>query len=245
MVPLGPVGLFGGGLSHPTRHRRGTRPPQERHGPGRSPVEARRYAGAMTDGPAPTPPAPHRTAGPSASFVGVTASLSLVVGVVRRLSATPRYQLAANTGGGVIDRLPDDPVGPRADAPTGPCVDDVCNYLHPRQRLAGGADAGGAGRSSAPTSDIGGENRSDVIMLVHTDPRLQKAIDPVVPAGPVGEHPRARRGQDQLGVRGRLEGGGAATRRRRPSRSSAGSRSTMSLYVDLAGSRASSRRWAA
>ena len=57
----------------------------------------------------------------------------------------------------------------------GPCVDQACNYLllgsdsraglSPEQQEQFGTD-----------ESIGGANRADTIMLVHTDPRLKKAI---------------------------------------------------------------------
>ena len=50
-------------------------------------------------------------------------------------------------------------------------------------------------------SDIGGTSRADTIMLVHTDPNLQKAIVAVVPARSLGRHPRPRDEQDQHRVR--------------------------------------------
>ena len=81
---------------------------------------------------------------------------------------------------------------------SGPCANDVCNYLllgsdsraglDASQQTAFGTNADSRGPATTPTS----------IMLVHTDPKLQKAIIAVVPPRPVGEHPGPRRGQDQL-----------------------------------------------
>ena len=57
----------------------------------------------------------------------------------------------------------------------GPCVEDVCNYL-----LLGSDSRAGAGSTGFANSERnaqpGAGYNSDVIMLVHTDPNLQKAI---------------------------------------------------------------------
>jgi LCP family protein required for cell wall assembly len=105
-------------------------------------------------------------------LVGITASLSLVVAAVSAYAYVGYLQ--ANGG---ITRIPNSPV-PSGSAPQhdfGPCVDNVCNYLilgsdsreglTPQEQVQFGTNA-----------DIGGSQRSDVIMLVHTDPKLQKAI---------------------------------------------------------------------
>jgi anionic cell wall polymer biosynthesis LytR-Cps2A-Psr (LCP) family protein len=105
------------------------------------------------------------------TLVGVTASLALLVGLVtagltirwiqlRGAGVDVRFRTAAPSG---------------ATAPTGPCADEACNYLllgsdsraglSPEQQERFGTDA-----------SLGGEHRADTIMLVHTDPRLQKAI---------------------------------------------------------------------
>lgn len=64
---------------------------------------------------------------------------------------------------------------PEAEGPVGPCVDDVCNYLilgsdsrrglTPEEQERFGTDR-----------QIGGVNRADTIMLVHTDPTRSKAV---------------------------------------------------------------------
>jgi LCP family protein required for cell wall assembly len=104
-------------------------------------------------------------------IVAVTASLSLVVGVVGAASAVRWVQLRGD--GVVAGYTPKEPSG--APVPTGGCVDRPCNYLL----------LGSDSRAGLPTDqqqqfgtnkDIGGSNRADTIMLVHTDPALQKAI---------------------------------------------------------------------
>jgi len=105
------------------------------------------------------------------TLVGVTASLALLVGLVtagltvrwvqlRDIGTDPRFHVVAPSG---------------TPVPTGPCADQACNYLllgsdsraglSPEQQEQFGTD-----------ESIGGGNRADTIMLVHTDPRLQKAI---------------------------------------------------------------------
>jgi LCP family protein required for cell wall assembly len=103
------------------------------------------------------------------ALVGVTASLALVVGLVT-VGLTVRWVQIRNIG--------TDPIfhgaAPGGTKP-GPCVDKACNYLllgsdsraglSPEQQAQFGTD-----------ESLGGANRADTIMLVHTDPRLQKAI---------------------------------------------------------------------
>lgn len=103
-------------------------------------------------------------------LVAATASLSLVFGLVGAASAVRWVQLR---GVGVE---PDafHPTGP-SGAPTTRCTDHPCNYL----LLGSDSRAGLPGDQQhqfGTNKDIGGTNRADTIMLVHTDPALQKAI---------------------------------------------------------------------
>lgn len=105
------------------------------------------------------------------ALVGATASLALVAGLVTA-GLTVRWVQLRGVG---TDRewVPPAPSG--TPAPVGPCADEACNYLllgsdsraglSPEQQEQFGTD-----------ESLGGENRADTIMLVHTDPRLQKAI---------------------------------------------------------------------
>jgi anionic cell wall polymer biosynthesis LytR-Cps2A-Psr (LCP) family protein len=108
--------------------------------------------------------------------VAVTASLSLLIGV-GSASGFVAYQRAQSVGTheGWVDDLP--PVASEGESePTSddPCASDVCNYLllgsdsraglTPEERDQFGTD-----------QEIGGENRADTIMLVHTDPNHEKA----------------------------------------------------------------------
>jgi len=104
--------------------------------------------------------------------VAVSASLSLVIGVVGTASAFRWSQLShVGTEEGFHPTHGSD----SPSAPTSKCSDRPCNYLL----------LGSDSRAGLPTNeqqqfgtnaDIGGSNRADTIMLVHTDPALQKAI---------------------------------------------------------------------
>ena len=106
------------------------------------------------------------------ALVGVTASLALLVGLVTA-GLTVRWVQLRGLGTGEFDVTR--PSGSPTPAPTGPCAEDACNYLllgsdsraglSPEQQEQFGTD-----------ESIGGVNRADTVMLVHTDPRLQKAI---------------------------------------------------------------------
>jgi len=103
------------------------------------------------------------------ALVGVTASLALLVGLVTAGLTVQWVQLRT------INVDPEFHKTGASEAPKGPCADQACNYLllgsdsraglPPEQQTQFGTD-----------ESLGGTNRADTIMLVHTDPRLQKAI---------------------------------------------------------------------
>src|SRR5918993_244250 len=104
--------------------------------------------------------------------VAVSASLSLVIGVGSAYGFVA-YQQAGDDGPTVPP-----PTGsplPEVEQAFGPCVEDVCNYL-----LIGSDSRAGLSADEldqfGTDKQIGGENRADTIMLVHTDPALEKAI---------------------------------------------------------------------
>ncbi len=164
------------------------------------------------------------------ALVGVTASLALVVAAVSAYAYVGYNQAQRSVG-----IIPDAPSSPgSAQSPDfGPCVEDVCNYLilgsdsrsglSPEEQDQFGTDA-----------DIGGSNRSDVIMLVHTDPRLQKAIVLSFPRDLWVNIPG--RGFDKINAAfsGGLEGGGAQLVAKTVEELS-GLKINHVLYVDLAG----------
>lgn len=146
-------------------------PPQECHAPQRDPQTGRGYAGPMaSDADRPPDPRAHRTL--SRVLVCVTASLSLVVAAVSAYAYVGYMQ--AQDSLGIIPEVRSS--SPGAQTPDfGPCVDNVCNYLILGSDSRAGLTAEEQNQFGTD-EDIGGSNRSDVIMLVHTDPRLQKAI---------------------------------------------------------------------
>jgi anionic cell wall polymer biosynthesis LytR-Cps2A-Psr (LCP) family protein len=108
------------------------------------------------------------------ALMAVAASLALVGGVVVASSAIRWYSLR-NVG---VDAAPFHVTVPTSSGTTyatGPCSDRACNYL-----LLGSDSRAGLPPDQqsdfGSNADIGGETRADTIMLVHTDPKLQKAI---------------------------------------------------------------------
>jgi LCP family protein required for cell wall assembly len=107
-------------------------------------------------------------------FLAITASLSLLVGASTTF-ALAKYNEAKNAGADDVIFNQQDPTVPESQRATGPCVNDVCNYL-----ILGSDSRQGLTRKEqiefGTNSDIGGSNRSDTIMLVHSDPAQQKAV---------------------------------------------------------------------
>jgi LCP family protein required for cell wall assembly len=105
------------------------------------------------------------------ALVAITASLSLVVGIASVAGAVRWVQLRGLGTG--VPLIKTDKGGHRL--PTSNCATDPCNYL----LLGSDSRAGLSAQQQhdfGNNGDIGGSNRADTIMLVHTDPRLQKAI---------------------------------------------------------------------
>jgi anionic cell wall polymer biosynthesis LytR-Cps2A-Psr (LCP) family protein len=106
-------------------------------------------------------------------LVALMASLSLLVAIVGGVSYAT-YRAAETTGTKQGFQDPDPSAAP-SDQPTGPCVRGVCNYLI----LGSDSRAGLSAKQQdefGTNADIGGENRADTIMLVHSDPSRQKAV---------------------------------------------------------------------
>jgi LCP family protein required for cell wall assembly len=164
--------------------------------------------------------------------VAVTATLSLLIGVGSAYGFVA-YQQAGDAGR-TID-LTDGNGAPSGgeDRPTGPCIDDVCNYLllgsdsraglSPEEREQFGTD-----------QQIGGENRADTIMLVHTDPALEKAIILSFPRDLAVQIPG--HGEDKINAsfEGGVDGGGPALVAATVHKLT-GLKINHALYVDLAG----------
>ena len=106
-------------------------------------------------------------------LLAMAATLSLVVGVVGGISFAS-YQAVLHEGEGPVFGPTGDP-SDGADVPIGPCVDKVCNYL-----ILGSDSREGLTKEeqeqNGTNADIGGENRADTIMLVHSDPDRQQAV---------------------------------------------------------------------
>jgi LCP family protein required for cell wall assembly len=129
----------------------------------------------MTDGSPPSH-APQRSAthGRVAHWlVGISATLSLMIAAGSAYGFVA-YQQANKQGGGIILPSPE-PHSSGAPVPDDPCAQDICNYL-----LLGSDSRAGLTADErvqfGTDQQIGGENRADTIMLVHTDPSLEKAI---------------------------------------------------------------------
>ena len=162
--------------------------------------------------------------------VALTATLSLLIGIGSAYGFIA-YKQAGGSGPTIP---PPDPSAPaEVTKALRPCVDEVCNYL------ILGSDSR-AGLTEAELDDfgtdqqIGGENRADTIMLVHTDPALEKAIILSFPRDLWVEIPG--RGEDKINAafEGGIDGGGshlvAATVNKLT-----GLKINHTLYVDLAG----------
>jgi LCP family protein required for cell wall assembly len=177
----------------------------------------------MTTEPAQTPPPHGRLV---RLFLAVSASLALLIaagtayGILEYRAAgaeTPPLTIPSPTPGGAV----------------GPCVDDVCNYLllgsdsranlSPAQQKEFGTNA-----------DIGGSNRADTIMLVHTDPKLQKAIILSFPRDLYVNIPEIGMGKINSAFQGGVNGGGPA-RMVQTVHDLTGLTINHVLYVDLAG----------
>ena len=110
---------------------------------------------------------------PARIIVGIGASLALIVGLITTGVTVRWVQLRdLNTDPTFGDGV--DPAGsPTTDLDE--CASQVCNYL-----LVGSDSRAGLTPEQqeqfAPDESLGGTNRADTIMLVHTDPSLRRAI---------------------------------------------------------------------
>jgi LCP family protein required for cell wall assembly len=149
------------------------------------------------------------------------------------IAATSAYAYVTyNQAAGDIGRIKDVPSG-GVQHDFGPCADNVCNYLILGSDSRKGLSAQEQVQFGTDQA-IGGSNRSDVIMLVHTDPRLQKAIVLSFPRDLWVNIPG--RGQDKINAafEGGLEHGGAQLVAKTVEQLS-GLRINHVLFVDLAG----------
>jgi LCP family protein required for cell wall assembly len=171
-------------------------------------------------------------------FLALTASLSafvMVLGVAgmgtyfwtrAQIRTIPDVALPVGEGSGGASDAQQEPIGGR-------CVRGVCNYLllgsdsrqglSKEEQIAFGTDA-----------DIGGENRSDTIILVHTDPQHQEAVFLSFPRDLWVEIPGQGSSKINAAFEGGIEGGGAQ-RVARTVKNLTGLPIHHVMYVDLAG----------
>jgi LCP family protein required for cell wall assembly len=168
--------------------------------------------------------------------VVASASVALVLGLVVGVTAVRWVQLAdVNTDETFV------PLGPQADgtdAPVEPespggCADRPCNYL------LLGSDSRAAlseeeQQAFGTNEDIGGEARADTVMLVHTDPDLQKAIILSFPRDLWVQIPGVGWGKINSAFEGGIKGGGPSHMAQTVANLT-GLRIDHYLYVDLAG----------
>jgi LCP family protein required for cell wall assembly len=182
----------------------------------------------MPDGP--TAGAAGRGHGPFArAAVALTATRSLLIGV----GTAYAFMAYKQADDGPTIPPPTGSTPPEVEQALGPCVDDVCNYLllgsdsraglTPEEREQFGTD-----------QQIGGENRADTIMLVHTDPALEKAIILSFPRDLSVRIPG--HGEDKINAAfaGGVDGGGPALVAATVHKLT-GLKVNHVLYVDLAG----------
>jgi LCP family protein required for cell wall assembly len=172
------------------------------------------------------------------AFVGVSASLALILGVVVG-AATVRWVQLQNVGvdtGWVEPVVPDLPSpSPTPESPGG-CADRPCNYLLLGSDSRATLSEEEQQQHFGTMEDIGGVARADTIMLVHTDPDLQKAIILSFPRDLWVEIPD--RGFDKINAafEGGAEGGGPKQMAQTVSNLT-GMAIDHYLFVDLAGFR--------
>jgi LCP family protein required for cell wall assembly len=161
--------------------------------------------------------------------VAITATLSLVIGAASAYGFVAYVQAQREI-------TPFQIVSGPSGAPShdfGPCVDNVCNYLI----LGSDSRAGLSAQEQqqfGTNADIGGSNRSDVIMLVHTDPKLQKAIVLSFPRDLWVDIPGLGFDKINAAFSGGLNGGGPQ-RVSKTVEQITGLKINHVLYVDLAG----------
>ncbi len=165
------------------------------------------------------------------AFLAVAASMSAFVTVVAALSMGAYFWTRSQ-----IEVIPDAPPGVTgSNEPdiAGVCDERACNYLllgsdsraglTPEEQIQFGTD-----------EDIGGENRSDTIILVHTDPDQKEATFLSFPRDLWVEIPGLGEGRINTAFEGGISGGGAQRVANTVQRLT-GLRIHHVMHVDLAG----------
>ena len=166
------------------------------------------------------------------ALVAVTATLALLIAVLAGV-AIQTIQSAEDVGTQCFDGGPPPCADPNEDGPIGPCAADVCNYLILGSDSRRGLTAEEQERFGTD-GDIGGENRTDTIMVVHTDPTRAKAIVLTFPRDLWVEIPGHGFGKINGAFEGGITGGGPGMMASTIHRLT-GFKINHYLYVDLAG----------
>ena len=188
----------------------------------------------MTDAPQSNGAPPPRARGHIAHWlVGISASLALLIAAGSAYGFVSYLDVGNDSV--IEDALPPSPSTSDGEtAPDDPCAEDVCNYLLLGSDSRTGLTA--AERESfGSDQQIGGENRADTIMLVHTDPALEKAIILSFPRDLWVNIPG--KGYDKINAsfEGGIEGGVGTRKVAETVQSLTGLTIDHVLYVDLAG----------
>ncbi len=173
-------------------------------------------------------PHPHARRAFLATTAGVSAIISIAAAIGMGTYFWARSQIA------VIPEAPASASGPAAEPDiAGKCDERACNYLllgsdsreglTPEEQVAFGTD-----------EDIGGENRSDTIILVHTEPDQREATFLSFPRDLWVDIPGVGEGKINSAFEGGVDGGGAQ-RVARTVKQLTGLPINHVLYVDLAG----------
>jgi LCP family protein required for cell wall assembly len=166
------------------------------------------------------------------AVLAVSASLALIIGLGTAVFAFGWYGLRDDN----VDRVfePADPAGqPPVEPETGACSKRACNYLI----LGSDSRAGLTPEEQeqfGTNQDIGGEQRADTVMLIHTDPALQKAIILSFPRDLWVEIPERGENKINAAFEGGVNGGGPQLMAQTVA-DLTGLRIDHYLYVDLAG----------
>jgi LCP family protein required for cell wall assembly len=180
----------------------------------------------------PSSPRPHRSA--TRLLVAVSATLALLIGAGSAYGFAT-YQSARDEGTRAWSPPTTGPssAGSQPADVGGPCVRNVCNYLllgsdsrsnlSPEQQEQFGSD-----------EVIGGENRSDTIMLVHSDPAREKVVILSFPRDLWVEIPGHGFGKINSAFEGGIDGGGPLLVAKTLHKLT-GLRINHFLYVDLGG----------
>ncbi len=180
--------------------------------------------------PASSAPPPSSRRGLVRFCVASAAALCLVIGLGTAYGAVRWVQIRTvgtdpEFGGAVPSGTP--------APPTGKCADDPCNYLllgsDSRANLSPDQQ-----QQFGNNQDIGGSNRADTIMLVHTDPSLQKAIILSFPRDLWVDIPGHGMDRINAAFEGGVQGGGPQLMAQTIANLT-GLRIDHYLYVDLAG----------